>query len=85
MDNAVVENVCFVPVVDGAYDDVAVGGYVLPVKKDAVVWTVVVVVFADFVEDDFLDVKAIFSAVVLSAGVLIVKHAAIVCTILALF
>lgn len=74
LDNAVVEDVCLFPVVDGVYDDVVVGGYVLPVKKDAVVWTVVVV-FADVVEDedDFLDVKDMFAAVVLGAGVVTVK------------
>lgn len=67
--------------VDGVYDDVVVGGYVLPVMKDAVVWTVVVVVFAGVVKDNFLDVKDIFAAVVLGAGVVTVKQDAIVCTI----
>lgn len=66
--------------VDGVYDGVVVGGYVLPVKKDAVGWTVVVV-FAGIVEDDFLDVKDMFAAVVLGAGVVTVKQDAIVCTI----
>lgn len=80
LDNDVVEDVCLVPVVDGACDDVVVGGYVLPVKKDAVVWTEVVV-FAGVVEDDFVDVKDMFAAVVLSAGVVTVKQDAIVCTI----
>lgn len=66
--------------VDGVYDGVVVGGYVLPVKKDVVGWTVVVV-FDGAVEDDFLDVKDMFAAVVLSAGVVTVKQDAIVCTI----
>lgn len=66
--------------VDGVYDDVVVGGYVLPVLKDAVGWTVVVV-FAGIVEDDFLDVKDMFAVVVLSAGIVTVKQDAIVCTI----
>lgn len=81
LDNDVVEDVCLVPVVDGACDDVVVGRYVLPVKKDAVVWTEVVVVFAGVVEDNFLAVKAMFAVVVLSAGVVTVKQDAIVCTI----
>lgn len=81
MDNDVVEDGCLVPVVDGVYNGVVVGGYVLPVKKDAVVWTVVVVVFAGVVEDNFLDVKDMFAAVVLSAGVVTVKQDAFVCTI----
>lgn len=81
LDNDVVEDVCLVPVVDGVYDDVVVGRYVLPVKKDAVVWTEVVVVFAGVVEDDFVDVKDMFAAVVLSAGVVTVKQDATVCTI----
>lgn len=66
--------------VDGVYDDVVVGGYVLPVLKDVVGWTVVVV-FDGAVEDNFLDVKDMFAAVVLSAGVVTVKQDAIVCTI----
>lgn len=61
------------------YDGVVVGGYVLPVKKDAVVWTVVVV-FAGVVEDDFIDVIDMFAVVVLSAGVVTVMQDAIVCT-----
>lgn len=56
MDNDVVEDGCLVPVVDGVYNGVVVGGYVLPVKKDAVVWTVVVVVFAGVVKDVLLDI-----------------------------
>lgn len=66
--------------VDGVYNGIVVGGYVLPVLKDAVGWTVVVV-FAGIVEDDFLDVKDMFVVVVLSAGVVTVKQDAIVCTI----
>lgn len=58
--------------VDGVYDGVVVGGYVLPVLKDVVGWTVVVV-FDGAVEDNFLDVKDMFAAVVLSAGVVTVK------------
>lgn len=65
--------------VDGVYNGVVVGGYFLPVLKDAVGWTVVIV-FAGIVED-FLDVKDMFAAVVLSAGVVTVKQDAIVCTI----
>lgn len=59
--------------VDGVYDGVVVGGYVLFVKKDVVVWIVVVVVFVGVVEDDFFDVKDMFVVVVFSVGVVIVK------------
>lgn len=58
--------------VDGVYDGVVVGGYVLFVKKDVVGW-IVVVVFVGIVEDDFFDVKDMFVVVVFSVGVVIVK------------
>lgn len=72
LDNDVVEDVCFVLVVDGVYDGIVVGGYVLFVLKDVVGW-IVVVVFVGIVEDDFFDVKDMFVVVVFSVGVVIVK------------
>lgn len=72
LDNVVVEDVCFVLVVDGVYNGVVVGVQVLFVKKDVVVW-IVVVVFVDVVEDDFFDVKDMFVVIVFSVGVVIVK------------